>query len=132
MDKEKKNLQVFGCGLALILSFVFVKLWRTDGPNVFHIFLAAAVVALLALAILNYRALLPLYGRWMKVAHIIGGVVTVVILSVFFYFIFGLIGIMLWLFKKDFLEQRLDPAANSYWIKKEARAFNKNNYTRQF
>ena len=46
--------------------------------------------------------------------------------------VFGIVGIILRLLKKDLLDQRMNYAADSYWIKKEQMDFNQNHYTRQF
>ena len=68
----------------------------------------------------------------MRVAHVIGSIVTALILSALFYVVFGLVGIFLRLTRKDILNQTLEPEAKTYWIKKETVAFDKNNYLRQF
>jgi len=68
----------------------------------------------------------------MRGAHFIGSVITGVILSILFYLVFGVTGMILRLLRKDLLDQRIDRAINSYWTSKDQVAFDKNDYTRQF
>ena len=132
MDSEKKNLVVFGYGLAAILGFVSFKIWRDHGWSAAHIALFACILALVIITMRRYQLLKPLYTRWMKVAHFLGNIITGLILSILFYFIFGIAGIILRLLKKDLLDQRLNGAADSYWTKKEQIHFDQSHYTRQF
>lgn len=65
-------------------------------------------------------------------AHFIGSVITGIILSLLFYLVFGVAGIVLRLLRKDLLDQRIDRDNHSYWKSKEQTAFDKNDYARQF
>jgi len=132
MDKEKKNLIVFGYGLAVILGFVSFKIWHDQGWVAAHIVLFACILILVTITMLRYRLLKPLYTQWMKVAHLIGNIVTGLVLSILFYCVFGVVGIILRLLKKDLLDQRMNYALDSYWIKKEQIDFDQSHYTRQF
>jgi hypothetical protein len=132
MDKEKKQLVVFGYGLAVILGLVSAHLWRQHGWYSAHLILLPSMIALVLVTSLNYRMLQPLYRQWMKVAHGIGAIITGILLSVLFYLVFGIAGIILRLLRKDLLNERIDRAADSYWITKNQTHFDKSHYTRQF
>jgi len=132
MDKEKKNLIVFGYGLAVILGFFSFKIWHDHGWVAVHIILLACISVLVAITLLRYKLLKSFYTQWMKGAHFIGNIITCLVLSILFYFVFGIVGIILRLLKKDLLDQRMNYAADSYWIKKEQIDFNQSHYTRQF
>ena len=67
----------------------------------------------------------------MKVAHFIGATITGLILSLMFYVIFGIVGIILRILRKDLLNERLEPEAQSYWIKRNAHDDDKY-YEKQF
>lgn len=54
-----------------------------------------------------------------------------IILTIVFYLILTPIGLILRLFKSDFLEQRFS-SAKTYWKAKENRPFNPRDYERQF
>jgi hypothetical protein len=133
MDQEKKQLTVFGYGLAVILGLISVHLWRHhQGLSSAHVILFPCIIALVTLTAVRYSLLRPLYTKWMKVAHFIGSVITCVILSVLFYLVFGIAGILLRLLGKDLLDQKIDRECHSYWKTKEEAAFDKNDYARQF
>ena len=132
MDKKTKNLLVFGYGLAVILSFIAFKSWRSHGVGMLHVVLLIAIPFLVFVTKFRHDLLLFIYDRWMQVANFIGGVITGLILSILFYSVFGVIGIVLRLMKKDLLDREIDPRAKSYWIKREIIKFRKDHYTRQF
>ena len=62
----------------------------------------------------------------------IGAVITTAILSLVFFLVFGLVGIILRLLRKDILSQRIEPDKESYWIRRERVEFKKERYTQQF
>src|SRR3989338_11167236 len=100
MDKEKKNLLVFGYGLAVIIAF-FV--WRHGAKLGFDLFswIWLGVAAFLAcLTAIDHQRLRPFYAKWMIGAHFIGMIITTVILSLLFYIVFGIAGIVLRIIRK--------------------------------
>ncbi len=60
-----------------------------------------------------------IYRYWMKFAHVLGWVNTRVILSVFYLVILTPVGLLLKVFKKDLLEEKINPAESTYWLVKE-------------
>ncbi len=133
MGQEKKQLTVFGYGVAVILFLVSIHFWRHhDGWHVAHGVLLPGIVAMIVFTAVNYRSLRSLYKRWMSVAHFIGSVITAVILSLLFYLVFGIVGIILRLLRKDLLDRKIDRTVHSYWVNKDQVAFDPNDYTRQF
>lgn len=130
--KEKKNLAVFSYGLPLILCiFVWLHARKHGWTFSLCILLAAACISIL-ITISRPAWLKPLYDRWMRAAHFIGSIVTALCLSLLFYCIFAPIGILLRLFKKDFLDRSLDKTASSYWSKCENPVTDFKRYTQQF
>ena len=132
MDKEKRNLLVFGYGLVGILCFLAVRHGIKHGyGNVSWIeFVLAA--GILFITIFSLSTLKKFYTIWMKVATKISHVVMAVLLIVLFYCVFGIIGIILRIFKKDLLDQSIDLSKASYWIERKQTAFNKESYQKQF
>ena len=132
MKIKKKQLLVFGYGLAVILTFIGVRLWLKHGWVVFPVILGAVSVVLAGITVIDYQRLIPFYKRWMKVVHLIGTVFTTVILSIVFYLVFGISGLILRLLGKDLLDRKLEPKKESYWGKRKTAPFDKNRYTQQF
>jgi len=89
MNNEKKNLVVFGYGLAVILGFVSFKIWHDHGLVIMHLVLFICISALVIITALRYKSLKPFYTQWMKGAHFIGNVITTLVLSFLFYFVFA-------------------------------------------
>ena len=132
MASEKKNLKVFGYGLAVILALITFKVWREHGWRPIHVFLTGGLIYFCVVTTANYKSLLPIYTRWMIVARLIGSVITGIILTIMFYLIFGVTGLILRLIRKDILDRQLDPQARSYWTDRKPIKFEPEQYTRQF
>jgi len=132
MDKQKKNLLVFGYGLCIILGFFATRLWFKHGFVPVHAVFGSGILVFLFLTIFRRDILLIIYNRWMKVAGKIGHVVSTLVLCLLFYGMFAPVGLILRLLKKDLLNQRLDTKISSYWIKKVQEPFSKERYQQQF
>ncbi|NTV30314.1 MAG: hypothetical protein HGA80_09560 [Candidatus Omnitrophica bacterium] len=132
MDKKQRDLLVFGYGLGLISAFFGIGGWLKHGMNPASLVLLVCCVVFVTVTATNWQALLPGYTGWMKVAHLIGGVVTTVILSAVFFLVFTPVALVLRLFGKDHLERKMDHLAQSYWHKRPAVEFDREKYRQQF
>lgn len=74
---------------------------------------------LVVLGALLPRTLKWVYVAWMTVALLMGAVVSTILLTVLFYVVVTPIGLVARMVGKDFLSQKLDPAAASYWIRRD-------------
>jgi len=131
MTKEKKNLLVFGYGLAVIITVFVLRHGMKGEFTVFSWMWLALAAGLAVITAIDHRLIKPFYTKWMVVAHFIGTIVTTVILSVLFFVLFGITGIVLRILRKDLLDRKLEPGRNSYWIKREGK-FEKESYLKQF
>ena len=108
---------VFGFGVIGALLWYFgpdprTAAWVAAGSQKLAIALWALGAALLLISIGPGSVARPVYVGWMSVAFLLGGVVTVVLLTVLFIVllpIFSLIRL------KDPMRLRLRPAGESYW-----------------
>ena len=132
MDKERKNLLVFGYGLPAILLFISARLWIKHGWVLACFILLLGAVFILYLTVFKLLILKRFYERWMKAAHFIGTVISGLILSILFYVVFGSAGVILRVLKKDLLDEKIEPFRDSYWIRRKVTAFDKNCYKNQF
>ncbi|MBN2281123.1 MAG: hypothetical protein JXQ65_11125 [Candidatus Marinimicrobia bacterium] len=78
----------------------------------------------LVCALVVPRALKWVYVLWMGLAALLGWFMTRVILSLIFYLVFFPVGTILRMAGKKLLQEKIDPEAESYWIKREKRAYN--------
>jgi len=132
MKNEKKNLLVFGYGLAVILSFFGIHHGLKHSFSFWPVVLCVLAGCFLIVTAMNYLLLKPVYKKWMVVAHAIGTVITTIILTVLFYTIFGVVGIILRILRKDLLNQKLDSSAQSYWIAHDSKKHEQDYYLQQF
>ena len=133
MEKvEKKKLIVFGYGLALICLVIGLRKGMFYHFPAWTVLLLVLAGILAILTLIKVEILIPLYDNWMKVVRVIGHVVSSLILIVLFYCVFGIMGLILKILGKDFLDQEIEPHKASYWISKEKKSFYKESYTKQF
>lgn len=132
MEVKRKQLLVFGYGLPLILAFVALRLWIKHHFVVVPVCLGTAGLAVLALTLFRQDLLVPVYQVWMKGVGVIGMVLSTLVLSLFFYLVFGGAGIVLRLLGKDLLDRKLEPQRQSYWKHREKKPFDRERYTKQF
>lgn len=132
MNHEKRNLLVFGYGLAVICGIIALRLWMKYGSNMPVWVWGSSAVSALFLTLFSLPALRKIYVIWMKAAGTIGLVMTTVLLTVLFYTAFGIVGVYLRLTGKDLLDQRIDSKRISYWNLRSAKEFDAENYRRQF
>ena len=133
MDKnQQKQLTVFGYGLPVILTFLAVVHGRKHSWDMVSTVMIAAAVAVLVLGLFFRLWLAVIFRYWMRMAHAIGQVVTVLILGFVFCLIFVPAGIVLKMLGKDLLNRQQDPKVLSYWIKREECNNDQLEYTRQY
>jgi len=128
-QQEQKQLLVFGYGLPVICLILAWRQYAKHGLTVW-----AEAFAVVGLIVLLMTMFLPsglklIFKYWMKAAQLIGTVVTICILTVFFFFIITPVSIILKLMGKDFMRLVFKSQTASYWIKRENK---KEVYTQQF
>jgi hypothetical protein len=74
----------------------------------------------------------PVYIGWMKFAFALAWVNTRIILGVSYYVVLTPIGLVMRLFGKDFLSERIDRSASTYWIKRAPQEFDPRRYEKLF
>jgi hypothetical protein len=74
----------------------------------------------------------PLYLGWMRLASLLAWVNTRFLLGVVFLFVITPIGLVLRLFGKELLDERIERGATSYWKIRERMPFDRSRYERLF
>ena len=75
------------------------------------------VLAILGVAFMGMpKALTPLYLKWLKIAHLIGRILTTVMLSVAYYVVITPSALIKRLISGSPLPLRPDKQATSYWV----------------
>ncbi|MDI6854073.1 MAG: SxtJ family membrane protein [Deltaproteobacteria bacterium] len=127
---EKRELRQFG----LVIGSVFTLLagllyWK--GSTAWFYYLVPAFL-FFSFGLLWPLSLKPVYKIWMKIAFVMGLFMTKVILSLLFYLVVTPIGILARIFGKDFLKLKIEKERDSYWIKREQKEINRQDYERQY
>jgi len=115
---ERRRLRAFGLtvgGALLVLAAILLWKHRPAWPYAGG---AGALAVLLGLAL--PRSLRPVERVWMKLAGMMGWVMTRVILTLVFFLVFTPIGFALRLFGRDPLTLSFDRKAASYWVARGA------------
>lgn len=123
-----KELRKFGFSLGLGLSILgCILFYRHKGHFIW--FTGIGSIAII-LAILCPGALRPLKKLLDKLIFIIGWLMAAISLLIVFYLIFTPIAILLKIFGRDLLNQRIDKNTSTYWVKKRQIPFSKESYER--
>lgn len=130
IKESKKDLRKFGLtiGIAFILLAVLLFITKKSSfPYFGSLGLLLIIIGLMVPGILK-----PLNKIWMSLAIVLGWIMTRVILIILFYLAVTPIGLLVKLFRKDFLDMKIDKNKDSYWYKRERKKFDPLDYERQF
>jgi hypothetical protein len=130
MDRSKASIRRFGfvlTGILVLISGYLLYKASTYWPWLLG---AGGLSALLS-------AFLPLVFRHLYVgltvlSIVVGYFVSKVILVAMFILFFVPVGLLARLFRLDLLDQRIQRTASTYWIKKDPRTRNREEYERLF
>lgn len=130
IESGRRELRKFGITVGIVLGLLGgLFFWR--GRDYYFYFLILSE-ALLLLGLVVPILLKPIHKVWMTLALLLGWLMTRVILSVLFYLVVTLIGLLLRLLGKDVLELKFKRNGDSYWIPKKEMKSERRNYEKQF
>ncbi|MBI5472049.1 MAG: hypothetical protein HY961_06855 [Ignavibacteriae bacterium] len=138
-EAVRKTGKAFLIGFSIIAAVLFLAnsgwfqfdFQRGAASNGWKWFLGAAVV-LFGLSRVAYPIMKPIHIGWMTLAFALGWLNTRILLSLFFYLILTPIGLMMRVFGKDFLDERIDRSASTYWKKRDLSTFDPKHIERRF
>lgn len=130
IKETKKDLRKFGLSVGIVLLIISALLFW-NGKNL-YLYFGAAGILLTILGIFYPASLKSINKAWMSLAIVSGWVMTRVILMILFYIVLTPIGIIAKIFRKDFLELKVDKSVNSYWEVREKRNFEPSDFENQF
>jgi hypothetical protein len=130
IKSSKSDLRKFGITFGIVFAVLGGALWW-KGKDSFTLFILVSS-AFFIIGLLVPFLLKPLQKVWMTLAVVLGWFMTRLILSILFYCIFTLIGLISRLLGKRFLDLEMDNTNESYWIQREQKVFDKKDYERQF
>ncbi len=130
IKETKKDLRKFGLTVGIVLVILAALLFWFNKPT--YLYFGGIGLFLVISALLIPVILKPLNKIWMILAIILGWIMTRVILTILFYLVLTPVGLIAKLFRKDFLDLKLDTNVDTYWIKRESKKKEAIDYDRQF
>ena len=131
LTKTPRELRKFG----LLVGGVFALLgaWFLFRHKSYWPFLLTPGALLILFGLLAPRLLKGVYVAWMALAFFLGLVVSTLILTLCYFLLITPLAFLGRIVRKDFLSVKLDPAAASYWLRRDgAAAPQPADYERQF
>ena len=127
---DKDSLRKFGVTMGI--AFLVITLLMLIRHR--HSVVPASIISALffLFAFLFPSVLKPVYVFWMKLAFVLGWINTRLILIIIFYILFTPVGLIMRLFRADLLDRKIERSKNSYWKRREKKAFNPADYERLF
>ena len=109
-----REIRKFGALGSLFFGTIFaVAVWRDKTPVAFFF----GLLTLLSIGfVLMPVQLKPVYAAWLKIAHFIGSKVTILILTIMFYFVITPAALLKRIFGGRPLPVKPDPNAATYWV----------------
>ena len=130
IKEAEKDLKKFGITVGavflLIAGFLF---WQQKSS---FIYIGILGSLLFSTGLIKPGILKPLNKVWMTLAILLGWVMTRVILTILFYIVLTPTAFFARLFKKNFLDLRIDKSKNTYWEAREKKNFSPKDYEKQF
>ena len=111
--KASVELRKFALVMTAVLGLIAALLIWRQKPTAPYIGGLAGLFLMMGLFL--PRILAPVEGAWMRLAHILGTVMTFVILTLTFYLVVTPMGLLVRLLGEDLLKMKFDRAAPSYW-----------------
>ena len=130
VDTSPKKLRDFGITFFVVFALIGGALLH-KGRGGGYLSIGLGLLFLLG-GIFAKNSLRGLYKLWMGFAVVLGFFMSRIILGILFYLVITPIGVVVRLFGKDLLNERWDPEADSYWIKKEKKPFDKKQYEKLY
>ena len=118
MRKSKRALRKFGITMAVAFGLFALLFWWRDRS--WWIYVAGAAGFFLVAGLLVPSVLRPIEKGWMKVAELLGAVMTRVVLTIGFVLAVVPVGLIMRLRRKNLLGLSFDKEASSYWEPVEA------------
>lgn len=130
IKETKKDLRKFGISVGIILIVISAILFWNEKNSYLYFGITGAVLGILSITF--PKILKPINKIWMSLAIVMGWLMTRAILIILFYIVLTPIAFIAKIFRKNFLNLKIDKSVNSYWEVRENKNFNKSDFENQF
>lgn len=115
----KKEVKEFALVIAIALIVFAIIAFFKRGVLRFDYLIAAVVFFVLRLVEIGITILRPMQKIWMCIAHVMGFIMSRIILGFVFYFVLTPIGLLGRMFGKEFLDQKINKSKQTYWLDRD-------------
>jgi len=130
IKSDKKELRKFGYTIGIALLVIGTASLYFGKPLKLYLIGLGSLICLVGLI---YPSLLkPFHKIWMSIAIVLGFIMTRIILSLLFYFVFMPMRFIARIFGKKFIDLKFKEKADSYWNKREIKMYESIDTERQF
>ena len=124
------EIRKFGAIGCLFFGTIFtVALWRDKALVAF--FFGLLTVLSIGFVLIPVQ-LKPVYAGWLKIGHFIGSKVTILILTIMFYFVITPAALLKRIFGGRPLPVKPDPDADTYWVTRPEPAQPKERFLKRY
>ena len=131
LPKDKNTLKNFGYLMGGVFSIITAFLLYKGHKTAVTV-LGLVAGAFFFSALIRPRILSGVYILWMKFADVAGRFNSKVILSLMYTIVFTLVRGLLWVFRKELLQKKIDSSLDSYWSDHEPVENDPKRYEKQF
>ena len=106
-------------GIVFFIVFIIIGLYPLLNNQEIRVWSIILSLIFLILGFLNSKLLTPLNKAWIKFGILLGNIISPLVLGIIFFLVVLPTGLLMRLFKKNFLGLKFDKKLKSYWINKE-------------
>ena len=106
-------------GIVFFIVFIIIGLYPLLNNEEIRVWSIILSLIFLILGFLNSNLLTPLNKAWIKFGILLGNIISPLVLGIIFFLVVLPTGLLMRLFKKNFLGLKFDKKLKSYWINKE-------------
>ncbi len=130
IDNSENAVKKTAVTVGIVLLIITFILWWSGKTSFIYFGMVGGlfiIISYIAVPLLR-----PFHKLWMTLALVLGWFMSRIILIILFYFVITPTGFIAKLFRKRFLELKIDKNAKSYWEKRENIIKQPIDYERQF
>ena len=106
-------------GIVFFIVFIIIGLYPFLNNQEIRVWSIILSLIFLILGFLNSKLLTPLNKAWIKFGILLGNIISPLVLGIIFFLVVLPTGLLMRLFRKNFLGLKFDKKLKSYWINKE-------------
>ena len=106
-------------GIVFFIVFIIIGLYPLLNNQEIRVWSIILSLIFLILGFLNSKLLTPLNKAWIKFGILLGNIISPLVLGIIFFLVVLPTGLLMRLFRKNFLGLKFDKKLKSYWINKE-------------